>query len=51
MCIRVSFCTAGVLTWEVFLVLYIREERERGRRGRELGEYGEYYPVSSAAGQ
>jgi hypothetical protein len=49
MCIRVSFCTAGVLTWEVFLVLYIREERER--RERELGEYGEYYPVSSAAGQ
>jgi hypothetical protein len=38
-----------VLTWEVFLVLYIREERER--RERELGEYGEYYPVSSAAGQ
>jgi hypothetical protein len=49
MCIRVSFCTAGVLTWEVFLVLYIREERER--RERELGEYGEYHPVSSAAGQ
>jgi hypothetical protein len=49
MCIRVSFCTAGVLTWEVFLVLYIREDRER--RERELGEYGEYHPVSSAAGQ
>jgi hypothetical protein len=28
MCIRVSFCTAGVLTGEVFLVLYKRGKRE-----------------------
>jgi hypothetical protein len=31
MCIRVSFCTAGVLTGEVFFVLYIRKEKERGK--------------------
>jgi hypothetical protein len=31
MCIRVSFCPAGVLTGEVFFILYIRKEKERGK--------------------
>jgi hypothetical protein len=34
MCIRLSLCSAGVLTWEAFFVLYIRKERE-GERSKE----------------
>jgi hypothetical protein len=34
MCIRVSFCSAGVLTGEAFFVLYIRKEKE-GERIKE----------------